>query len=50
MRDAKHVLENYMVKLTDAQVVNVESLTHLDNRRQGEFIVDPVEDELREVS
>ncbi|CAL8075474.1 unnamed protein product [Calicophoron daubneyi] len=48
LKDAKRLTEDYQVKLADAQQVNVECLVQIDHRRQGEFILDPVETELTE--
>ncbi|VDP94414.1 unnamed protein product [Echinostoma caproni] len=48
LKDAKRVTEDYMVKITDAQQVNTESLTFVDRRKQTEYISDPVETELKE--
>ncbi|KAF5398393.1 Tektin-2, partial [Paragonimus heterotremus] len=47
LRDAKRLTEDYLVKLLDAQQVNTEALTHLDHRRQNEYVMDPVETELK---
>ncbi|KAG5454587.1 Tektin-2 [Clonorchis sinensis] len=47
LRDTKMLTEDYMVKLADAQQVNTEVLTLMDRRRQGEYILDPVEVELK---
>nr|CAH8863043.1 unnamed protein product [Trichobilharzia regenti] len=46
LRDAKHVTEEFIVKLNDTLGVNTESLTNLDRRRNGENIDDPVFQEL----
>ncbi|VDQ04863.1 unnamed protein product [Trichobilharzia regenti] len=50
LRDAKHVTEEFIVKLNDTLGVNTESLTNLDRRRNGENIDDPVFQELNKVS
>ncbi|KAF8570749.1 hypothetical protein P879_04019 [Paragonimus westermani] len=47
LRDAKRLTEDYLVRLSDAQQMNTEALTHLDHRSQNEYVLDPVEKELK---
>lgn len=46
-REAKKLTEEYLVKLADAQQVNTEALTHFDQRRNGELVLNSVEQELK---
>lgn len=50
LTEAKRNTENFMVKLADAQQVNTEALTFVDRRKQTEYVSDPVEVRLKEVS
>ncbi|CAH8597905.1 unnamed protein product [Heterobilharzia americana] len=48
LKDAKHLTEEFMVKLNDLIGVNTECLTSLDRRCNGEYIDDPVFKELNQ--
>lgn len=48
--DIKIQAEHFLTNLNDAMTVNVESITHRDNRRNGDYVCDNVQNELRKVN
>ncbi|VDK41052.1 unnamed protein product [Taenia asiatica] len=45
--DIKIQTDQFLAKLNDAMTVNVESLTHRDTRRDGDYVLDDVQEHLR---
>ncbi len=48
--DTKIQADQFITQLGDAMTVNVECLTHRDTRRNGDYVKDMVQDELRKVN
>lgn len=47
--DLKIQTDQFLANLNDAMTVNVESLTHRDTRRDGDYVLDDVQGHLRKV-
>ncbi|VDM22921.1 unnamed protein product [Hydatigera taeniaeformis] len=45
--DIKIQADQFLANLNDAMTVNVESLTHRDTRRDGDYVLDDVQEHLR---